>query len=1060
MLDALVYIIQAIVGFITALVLLFIDASIPNVKNILCFDFTTVDQYIPPMKNIYSYAIAISFAILIVTTLFSLLNTMINTQENADSPISIIGRMLLCMLGIFSVTKIAAMISSEFISPTIHALWKTSDGDVSFTAAFVALCTKMHINALPQSILNSIGQMAGGGIVTKVIKMMIKDYDPGFGMIITTVLFIPMVKDYVKLLWEILQRFLTIVFLSYTAPFAFSLGVSSDTRDVSKKWIRMYFGQLFIFVINILLLTVFINAIDGTTFSATDGFNGLIWIALYTCYLRMAAQVDNLFLFMGFNISPIGVGRDLFSMAEQGLSGIGHAIGKGLHAIPSMFKSGAHGSAAGQPYSKNAPPTPGGVNPAGAVGGSGLNGNMATAAISSLNNALQNDQGRFSIAPPKAGDRFGALLDHGKPTGLSVSDNGEIGVVRGNTFFSSGLALKADKDGTQIGTRDANGNFTAKDNMELGDLAHMNGYAPLLNAAGQNTGLMVNADGKIVRGNSDGMPMKDNDGNVMDTGYVLGEDGKTIGKIDKDGNFQPTNDTLDDIAQNAGQSHSSAPNPGKVPAPDNADSSSDAEPAVPPSDADAPPEPDKSMPDSGDLPPPDDAVPPPAQPSGANASSTDGGAEDGKSNVIPFPVPPPQGGKEASGDTPADSKPSPQAQKVESNTHASDSAPMPKATESPHTLPKSDSAALPGATPDGKPVQNSDIPKAPVAEATADAQEAGDGKASPADQPLPGATPEGKPVQNSDIPKAPVAEGTADQDIPSSGPFDSGAVAVPAGIGTQGDTDDAPASPPDTPADTADGGAEGPSGSQTPHVVVGGADGDSGIGISDTSSVTVPDSASGDAPAGEPFDSGDVAVPAGIEAQGDTADAPAQPTDTPVEIPSAAPGEVHTDGTHAEEPAISVPDLISGGPEFAPTESAIRSAQQPQDAVIYEKQPTLDVNGISKAVLQVQNELAVDNGDGSFTTVMTAPDGNLVMGSEISVTDPKTKQLNTLLTGTNGEPEVFRIGRDSYYVAQGKDGHLHAVRKDGDGYAIVPGIHVNPKKNRKLWKTLTENRRK
>ena len=37
MLDALVYIIQAIVGFITALVLLFIDASIPNVKNILCF---------------------------------------------------------------------------------------------------------------------------------------------------------------------------------------------------------------------------------------------------------------------------------------------------------------------------------------------------------------------------------------------------------------------------------------------------------------------------------------------------------------------------------------------------------------------------------------------------------------------------------------------------------------------------------------------------------------------------------------------------------------------------------------------------------------------------------------------------------------------------------------------------------------------------------------------------------------------------------------------------------------------------------------------------------------
>ncbi len=1027
MLDALVYIIQAIVGFITALVLLFIDASIPNVKNILCFDFTTVDQYIPPMKNIYSYAIAISFAILIVTTLFSLLNTMINTQENADSPISIIGRMLLCMLGIFSVTKIAAMISSEFISPTIHALWKTSDGDVSFTAAFVALCTKMHISALPQSILNSIGQMAGGGIVTKVIKMMIKDYDPGFGMIITTVLFIPMVKDYVKLLWEILQRFLTIVFLSYTAPFAFSLGVSSDTRDVSKKWIRMYFGQLFIFVINILLLTVFINAIDGTTFSATDGFNGLIWIALYTCYLRMAAQVDNLFLFMGFNISPIGVGRDLFSMAEQGLSGIGHAIGKGLHAIPSMFKSGVHGSAAGQPYSKNAPPTPGGVNPAGAVGGSGLNGNMATAAISSLNNALQNDQGRFSIAPPKAGDRFGALLDHGKPTGLSVSDNGEIGVVRGNTFFSSGLALKADKDGTQIGTRDANGNFTAKDNMELGDLAHMNGYAPLLNAAGQNTGLMVNADGKIVRGNSDGMPMKDNDGNVIDTGYVLGEDGKTIGKIDKDGNFQPTTDTLDDIAQNAGQSHSSAPNPGKIPTPDNADSSSDAEPAAPPSDADAPPEPDKSMPDSGDLPLPDDAVPPPAQPSGANASSADGGAEDGKSNVIPFPVPPPQGGKEASGDTPAESKPSPQPQKVESNTHASDSAPMPEATESQHTLPKSDSAALPCATP------------------------------------------EGKPVQNSDIPKDPVAEGTADQDIPSSGPFDSGKVIPPAGIDTQGDTADAPAPSFDTPADTTDSAAEVSSGPQTPHVVVGGTDGDSVIGISDTSSVITPDSASGDAPADEPFDSGDVAVPAGSDTQGDTADAPAPSSDTPVdnadggaEVPSG-PQTPHvvvggadgdSDTGISDTSSVTTPDSASGdAPAGEPFDSG-------EVAVIYEKQPTLDVNGISKAVLQVQNELAVDNGDGSFTTVMTAPDGNLVMGSEISVTDPKTKQLNTLLTGTNGEPEVFRIGRDSYYVAQGKDGHLHAVRKDGDGYAIVPGIHVNPKKNRKLWKTLTENHRK
>lgn len=247
--------------------------------------------------------------------------------------------------------------------------------------------------------------------------------------------------QFVKLCFEVAERYAVTAILVLMAPLAFGMGGSKNTEDIFKGWCRMFGSMCVMMVLNVVFLKLLISALGYMP----NGVAVLPWTLLIVGIARVARKIDSIVVRMGLNpaITGDGLGRGLPGMVAYAVvRGIGSSIVKaaGTSTIAKGTNNRSPGNGASgprtNPHTPNSPPPPPpGMGPAGpgAASGpasSGRQGGSAQAGFATRENA-------YAAQPQDAGHTSEAPAGEGR-TGSGDAVRPEQGAGRSAVFHMQG----------------------------------------------------------------------------------------------------------------------------------------------------------------------------------------------------------------------------------------------------------------------------------------------------------------------------------------------------------------------------------------------------------------------------------------------------------------------------------------------------------------------------------------------------------------------------------------------------------------------------------------------
>ena len=176
--------------------------------------------------------------------------------------------------------------------------------------------------------------------------------------------------QFVKLCFEVAERYVVTAILVLMAPLAFGMGGSKNTEDIFKGWCRMFGSMCVMMIMNVIFLKLLISALGYVP----SGVSVLPWMLLIVGIARVARKIDGIIARMGLNpaLTGDGLGRGLPGMVAYAVvKGIGSSIAKaaGNSVGNKSRQGGSSGGSSSEPRTNPRtppPPPPSGGSPGGA----------------------------------------------------------------------------------------------------------------------------------------------------------------------------------------------------------------------------------------------------------------------------------------------------------------------------------------------------------------------------------------------------------------------------------------------------------------------------------------------------------------------------------------------------------------------------------------------------------------------------------------------------------------------------------------------------------------------
>lgn len=152
---------------------------------------------------------------------------------------------------------------------------------------------------------------------------------------------------YLRLVLELVERWMTLVFLIYVSPLAMSTLSSAGMKPVFKKYVQMVFSEYLLIMFNYMFVFIFAAAYvkrmtDATTGSGDGAFKSLTEAALFfiimTAWCKLGQRLDEHLNTMGVSAARTGVGLG-GEMVGAATMTAGAAIAAG-RAAKSAFRTG------------------------------------------------------------------------------------------------------------------------------------------------------------------------------------------------------------------------------------------------------------------------------------------------------------------------------------------------------------------------------------------------------------------------------------------------------------------------------------------------------------------------------------------------------------------------------------------------------------------------------------------------------------------------------------------------------------------------------------------------
>lgn len=297
----------------------------------------TFDVLFSGVANFQTILIYTGLCLVCIIAFIEIYKSFLGPLEEAENPISVLGRSVIAALGVTFSYDILVMIEYVFNSIYIEFLNSSknivkSSGDLFFGSM------KIGEDTVNKEIKGP--ELAGDPLVigTGVVKI-------AMGVLVL-ILFGLLLLEFVKFVAEVIERYVLLGVLFYLSPLAFSTYASKNTSQFFKAFMQMMFGQCLSLILSIFFFDVFYDAINihmgpmGVT-------QLLIYVFMLVAWLKIAQNTDKYMSAMGLSIAQCG---SSMLVAGQALTtSIGNAKNAGRHAMNEREKkkSGADAAANG-----------------------------------------------------------------------------------------------------------------------------------------------------------------------------------------------------------------------------------------------------------------------------------------------------------------------------------------------------------------------------------------------------------------------------------------------------------------------------------------------------------------------------------------------------------------------------------------------------------------------------------------------------------------------------------------------------------------------------------------
>lgn len=257
---------------------------------------------------------AMAMTILAMNYFWQLFRLMYTQEGTGDTPLSLTFRTVAA--GIFVVIGKDVIYYIQNIFATFY------NGLLTMTIDGASMPLETDFSAFSNDMLSTVQGGSTGAAVDAAI---------GLGGALLILLLIALVAyQFVMYMIEVVERYVVLGILYYTAPLAFSLAGSKSTGNVFASWVRMIGSQMFLMVCNVLFLRLFLSGFGSfsetiVTLMTIEQYQGtsalslsIIWCLIMYGILYVGSKVDSYLGTIGLSAAQTGRGLGA-SLVASGL---------------------------------------------------------------------------------------------------------------------------------------------------------------------------------------------------------------------------------------------------------------------------------------------------------------------------------------------------------------------------------------------------------------------------------------------------------------------------------------------------------------------------------------------------------------------------------------------------------------------------------------------------------------------------------------------------------------------------------------------------------------------
>lgn len=416
-------------------------------------------------------------AILVVVLLIAvnLIKSIIAPLTDAEHPVSVVTRGAIA--GVCVLMSYRIMLTFEYVANLLYLAFEKTAFSKAVLQGTVDPDKFLHGKATAASVLSknidSIFMInEDSSLVGKALKGAAHGVAEAASTLIMLFLMLMLLLCFFKLLMEIVERYILLGVMFYTAPLAFIGVVSKNGMQVFRSWVRMIFSQFILMISASFFINVFIGAMN--MFGAFAGKHPdittyFVFIFALIAWLDIGVRLDQYLASLGLNAAQCG--GNLWD-AAAGAFGL----------MVSTFKLGAKnaGHLKGKPGNKG---KTGGENPSDPSKTNNGNGEVPAG------NSNQSSS-RDAAGGGKNGHPLDSVKDN-KPSSGDTAKNGAVALA--NKAGMNGAAISGmSSDSVKVGNGSVNidtadgGRVVIAPMSKLGKNGNYIGKVPGMNGSGKS----------------------------------------------------------------------------------------------------------------------------------------------------------------------------------------------------------------------------------------------------------------------------------------------------------------------------------------------------------------------------------------------------------------------------------------------------------------------------------------------------------------------------------------------------------------------------------------------